>query len=131
MATKKKTSRASRATKKKKATKKKVAKKAATGRKASAPSSASKPKGLRGNKRGLNAEEYVRTMAQSQSGGCKVCCYPNIKKKVDEIAEQMDMQRVKIPAAQLLRDLKKHYDGFRCSDEKFRQHIRECMGRDL
>jgi len=86
----------------------------------------------RGNKKGFNAEEYVRTMAQrSQSGGCKVCCYPNVAKKLSEVIEHMDSQRVKIPATQLLRDFTKHYAGFKCSDEKFRKHIRECLERDL
>lgn len=82
-------------------------------------------------KRGLNAEEYVRTVAQKSNAGCGVCCYPNVAKKLEEISTQMDAQRVKIPAAQLLRDLKKHYEGFSCSDERFRKHIRECMEREL
>ena len=114
------------ATKKKTAKKKTAKKRTVTVKAAKVPARPT----VRGTKKGLNAEEYVRAMAQkSLTGGCKVCCHPNIAKKLAEITEQMDAQRVKIPATQLLRDLKSHYQGFSCSDEKFRKHIRECMGR--
>lgn len=83
-----------------------------------------------GGKRGLNAADYVRGVAQAnKSAGCGVCCYPSVKKKLDEIFEQMDAQNVKISAAQLRRDLQKHYTKFQVSDKKFRDHVRDCLER--
>lgn len=92
---------------------------------------------LSGTSDRFNAADYVMSVARTQksSGGCRVCIYPRVAKKLKEIFEEMSRQRVKISRPQIRADLIAYYSGdgpeghvnFECSSEKFSEHWRRCL----